>query len=519
MVSPWRKQVTTVTGPVDRSAMARRSHIFPRKLCAWEANAPGGSARTSEDYPEDRQGPADDFDGLELPVDEQAADLDDQPAHELGVDIAIDEPASDTPPEAAERALDLGALLPEAADAAGAPDDDLPGLADSDESSGIVAPTASPEEIAPADEDAAAWTPELALPELDSDDGGELAPPEPWHLDPDARDEPLPELAPTLWHERSLPSASAPCQALALGLGVVVGAGRELLWLAGSASEPRVVPSETGRVESIVLVGQTRQYALYSSAIGTLFRRQPDGSAERLDGWQAVAGADALTRLELCQLGDDCPRRVLGRASNGALVSSRDGGASWERIPLPGRALAVSPHGSPLVVLGESGETRVLFWSETGDDDFVELELPPIARTVGDGSAPLVTAAPGVIALADGGRGLVVSADRGVTFRRVAGCAHVTALGAGELDGKPVVFATLLVESEDRTELVTVDPVSGEAERVGSLRAQPGASDELDDSLERTRVAALRWDADSRCLWLAGNFGLTSWFPPRMTDA
>jgi hypothetical protein len=66
---------------------------------------------------------------------------------------------------------------------------------------------------------------------------------------------------------------------------------------------------------------------------------------------------------------------------------------------------------------------------------------------------------------------------------------------------------------------VTVDPESGEARRVGSLLARGTPSDELDDSLERTRVAALRWDADSRCLWLAGNFGVTSWFPPRVTDA
>ena len=501
--------------------MARVHPIASRLVRSWAANTPGGSVHTSDDYPEDRQGPSDDFDGLELPVDEQAADLDDQPAHELGHDIKLDEPQSELPKEPEDAPVDVGALLPKTVDTVGAADDDAPGLPDSDEASGIAAPPASLEDLDPKEEDTQGWVPEFVLPELDSDEEGEPAEPESWGLGPDPRDEPLPDFAPLLWHERFLPNADAPCQALALGLGVVVGAGRDLLWLAGSASAPRLVPSEAGRVESVVLVGQTRQYALYSTAIGTLMRRQEDGIAERLDGWQAEAEVDAAraTRLELCQLGDDCPRVVFGRASNGVLLKSRDGGLNWERVVLGGRVLAVSPHGSPLVALGEAGDSRLLFWSDNGGDDFVDLGLPPVARAVAAGDAPLVSAALGVIALGDAARGLVVSADRGLTFRRVSGSANVTALGAGELDGRAVVFATLLIESEDRTELVTVDPESGEARRVGSLQGRAAASDELDDSLERTRVAALRWDADSRCLWLAGNFGLTSWFPPRMTDA
>jgi hypothetical protein len=474
------------------------------------------------DDPSEQDGPLDDFDGLGSPVKDDGVGLDDEPAPNSCLEPVLDQPASIALPEQEQEALDVGALLPSGTERPSSSDDDAPGLP-SPEAIDPFEPPSLGGSLA-ADLDATDQDPEWLgeqLPPLELDEDGASPEEERWQSAGDPRDEPLPEPAELVWHERPLCHANLPCQALALGLGVVVAAGEQLLWLAGSAASPTLLPGRVGQVQSLVLVGQTRQYVLCATVRGALIARRPDGSSELWETWRELAGPDPerLQGLELCQLGDDCPPIVLGRTTSGALLRSTRGGSDWHRVHLPGRVLALSACGSPVVAVGDVGGKNVLWRSEDLGTSFVEVALSTSAQAVVIGECPLICAIEECVALAHPERGLVVSADGGQSFRRVPGCAGATALAAGQLEGKPTVFAALLLEGDDRTELVVVDPSRARAERVGT-QAPPAAGVEgWDASLERARTSAMRWDADSRCLWLAGSFGLTSWFPPRATDA
>jgi hypothetical protein len=109
------------------------------------------------------------------------------------------------------------------------------------------------------------------------------------------------------------------------------------------------------------------------------------------------------------------------------------------------------------------------------------------------------------------GAGVRVSANGGVTFRRVAGSSRATAIAAGRLGGRLSAFAALFDAASGHTSLIWIDAASADAHIVSELSPDLDQEDDLD---EWSKVASLAWDADDETLWAAGPFGLRRWRRP-----
>jgi hypothetical protein len=137
--------------------------------------------------------------------------------------------------------------------------------------------------------------------------------------------------------------------------------------------------------------------------------------------------------------------------------------------------------------------------SSDAGSSFRELVLPEPAATIALGAAATAVSRGNVVALADSQRGLCVSNDGGETFLMVTGAVNVTAVAISEGNR---VFAALHREGRDASELVAVDPSSGNAVSIAELSGEP------DEEAEETgRTQALVF-ADGY-LWAAGLYGLS----------
>jgi hypothetical protein len=136
---------------------------------------------------------------------------------------------------------------------------------------------------------------------------------------------------------------------------------------------------------------------------------------------------------------------------------------------------------------------------------------------VAQSPAPLLATSGDSVALADFARSIVVSPDRGQTFRRVAGTANTTALAGAHLAGATRFFAALYRETTDQSEILLLDPVSGEASCIARLDGSSEPSASSADPVDRgewAKVARLIWHAPSERLWAVGGFGVLTFAAP-----
>jgi hypothetical protein len=165
-------------------------------------------------------------------------------------------------------------------------------------------------------------------------------------------------------------------------------------------------------------------------------------------------------------------------------------------------ALTMSSTGEPVAILMRDGVRLGL--SSDGGASFESLDLAPPAREIASGEAPLVAASGNVVVLGDAGRGVVVSDDRGRTFRRVSGMTNLSALSVGLFGGRLRAFAALYRETDDHSLLVEIDPANATA-TIGAVLSFP-SPDDPDAAPELGRVERLVVDAER--LWATGGFGL-----------
>lgn len=308
-----------------------------------------------------------------------------------------------------------------------------------------------------------------ALPELDADEGDELA--EGLLLDEGSSlsfdDERLPGWADVAWETKPL-SLSVDAMGELLSLSISEGAcaavtARGELIVSRDGGESFAAgevwrPDVAARGDDLAQVALSEGGAMYLlTGAGRLFvRHTVDGKLVRAakEGLLAMAAARAGTVAAVSAE----PARGL------ELVVSEDSGASWVARELVGPAIVVAAAPNPILAVVDSA---VAMGSEAG---------------------------------------LVVSRD-GVDFELIPGCSGTVAVAfAGEASDSPLV-AAVYREAEDRTYLVRVSG-EGLAEVVADLGPTDAANDEELDSLGRAN--SLAWDAARKVLWVTGAFGVVA---------
>jgi hypothetical protein len=186
------------------------------------------------------------------------------------------------------------------------------------------------------------------------------------------------------------------------------------------------------------------------------------------------------------------------------LLETTDRGATFRRVELGRRVLAVSP-GSPPVCLVEVGESVRLLrsapsggFAATGGEWTFESERVDLV------------AAGDIVSVLEQGRGVRVSADGGATFHVTAGTARATAIAAGRLGGRRSVFAALFDANSGRSALVWIDATCADARTIAEILPDLGEDQEDDWA----KIDALTWDPSSETLWAAGSFGVRRWRRP-----
>jgi hypothetical protein len=428
--------------------------------------------------------------------------LDDSEAEELdaGVDIDEDGPAL---PEDSDSPLDIGEMvLARDDDDAVATDEDGPtgeagaGLFDdfagtdlgADDAEGTI----EPEDLI--DED---------LPVLmqDADEQEGALSDEADHL-LGMDDEEPPRRAERPWLE--VPTSSLPeCRVVRSAKGLLAAAGSRLV-LIGAEGDVSVLAEGVGDTVTGLLLDADARMTLAATEHGKVFRFYAGAAKPE----ELVTFRDVLLPLDperpvSLSLGGPTPSTrpaalLHVSAGGGVLLESTDRGTTWRRVELGGCVLAVSA-GVPPVCVVETSDGPRLFRSEPSGA-FRRLEEELVA-----GDRAQLASDGDVVALLDPGSGVRVSADGGVTFRRVSGCSRATAATAGRLGGRPSAFAALFDAASGRTSLVWIDAASGDANVVAELSPDQDPDNELD---EWTRVLSLAWDAADETLWAAGAFGV-----------
>jgi hypothetical protein len=430
------------------------------------------------------------------------AGLDDSEAEELDAGVELEEEGPPAPDDA-ESPLDIGEVV-QARDDEDAPVtdevgptgeagaglfDDIAGMQlEDDDAEGTV----EPEDLI--DED---------LPVLmqDADEQEGALSDEADHL-LGMDDEEPPRRAERLWLE--IPMAPLPdCRVVRCAKGLVAAGGSRVVFI-GAEGDVTVLSEDLGDTVTGLLLDADARIALASTERGKIFRLL--GASAKPE--ELVSFRDVLLPLDpekpvSLSLGGPTPSTrpaalLHVSAGGGVLLESTDRGTTWRRVDLGGCVLAVSS-GVPPVSVVETSDGPRLFRSEAsgafrriGE----ELTASDNAELVSDND---------VVALLDPGSGVRISADGGVTFRRVSGCSRATALAAGRLGGRPSAFAALFDGASGRTSLVWIDASAGDAHVVSELVPDQGLDNELD---EWTKVVSLAWDASDETLWAAGAFGV-----------
>ncbi|MEP7051656.1 MAG: hypothetical protein ABJB12_14940 [Pseudomonadota bacterium] len=407
--------------------------------------------------------------------------------------------------------LDLGTLVG-IDDAARDGDDDDTGF-EVDPSVGLALPDAlTPDDGNEGLDDGAIKVDESKFPSLEQDDGEEGIAAEPEISLGTASDEAAVPLAASPWLVL-LPAASLEaCMALGTAPGSVVAASSDLLWFRSDSTTPLRVAVEGSALADLVLVGPEREVALTCTQSGQLFRRARFASqAEQLTRLRETLKAPPGARLRLAFGGAlaETGGRILLCTDDGALFDVLDSGDRFERIDLPGKVTALARE-SATALLAQGKERSLVRLVGQGSTRTTQPLAEP-ALSLAQNAAPLLATCGDALALAEFGRALLVSADRGKSFRRVAGGVGSTALCGAELSGSAQFFAAVYRETSDESQILLIDPVLGSAlcvARLDSGTVHP-AHDVVDRG-EWAKVARMVWHGPSQRLWIAGGFGVAT---------
>lgn len=347
------------------------------------------------------------------------------------------------------------------------------------------------------------------LPGLDADDGAPID---------DARfgtlvtvSEAALPLAKQAWNLSRLAPERERCSALAVQGGVAVAGSTDLLWLEPGRTTPVRVALDGTRIASLVLVGEHRESVLAATATGRLVRRSRLASdSERLG--ELARAAEALGDAALCQLGPRFPRRILGRATSGALFASDDAGASFRALEPRIFARAISATADPLAVLALEGDA--LLFSDDAGVSFERVPLDAVGQSAAAVDGARLEALGDAVVLFAPDRDLVLARDRGRDFRVVPGVVTPTAVTLGTLDGRGYVWAACYAETRDRTQFVAIDLDSGNAEVIATL---DGPGDGEAEHSGSARIERLGWDGAR--LFGAGEAGFVMLAPPLVPRA
>ncbi len=399
-------------------------------------------------------------------------------------------------------------------------DDSNASSAEGDEAGFAVDPVLGftlPEALTPDDgmeglDDGSIVVDESKFPTLERDDGAEGIAAEREISLGTASDEARVPLSPHPWQLR-LPVASLEaCSALCCGSESIACGSSDLLWFRSDASAPLRVALDGGALSDLALVGAAQDIALASTQSGQVFRRARFASqAEQLSRFREPLKLAPGARARLAFGGSlGAPGgQVLLWSEEGTAAFVLDAGDRFEPLVLDGKVLAVARESSTLLV--QRGRERTLVSLAAPGSGPRSVAVSGAAAHVGQSGTPLLATAGSAVALAERGRALLVSADYGRTFRRVAGSANISAVTGAELAGNACFFAALYRETSDQTEILLVDPELGEALCIARVDASSERSpaDAIDRG-EWAKVTCLSWHAASERLWATGGFGVLS---------
>ena len=437
---------------------------------------------------------------------------DDAEASDLAVGEEIDllgESAGDNDPIE----LDLGSFV-ELDDASRDAEDDKDSGFEIDPAIGLALPDAlTPDDGSEGLDDGSIVVDESKFPSLEHDDGSEGIAAEREISLGTASDEARVPMAAAPWHTRLPATLLEACSALSSAPSSVVAGSTDLLWFRGDAPAPLRLALDGSALSDLVLLGAEQDIALAATQGGQLFRRARFASqAEQLTRFREPLKLAGGSRTHLVfggALGTPGGRVLLWARDHG-LVDVLDSGDRFERVELDGKVLAVARESATLLVV--HGRERSLHFLDGISGVSASSRSPVIsnlARVALTSDTARLATSGDAIAIAEPGRALLVSTDRGTSFRRVAGSAGATAIAGAELADGARFFAALYRETSDQSEILLIDPALAEAVVIARLDASSERSpaDAIDRG-EWAKVSCLSYHAASGRLWATGGFGV-----------
>jgi hypothetical protein len=430
--------------------------------------------------------------------------LDDSESEELdaGVELEDEGPAT---PEEVEGTLDIGEMFQArvedaegASDELGPPgettgdsfDDDAETEFDADDAEGALEPEDLVSEELPGIVQAEGDDQEGALSEQADELFG-------------MGEEDPPRRAELPWMEL-LPAAAFECRVVRCDRGRALAGGARVVALRDEG-EPEIVAADLGAPVTSLLL-EPDGSALAATKPGKLFRLLGAGvPPEELTSFRTVHSLDRDLRLTILLGGPTQSSRPAAllhvSAGAGVLLESTDRGTTFRQVDLGGRVLALSTGVPSVCAVETTAGVRLMRSEPSGAFRAVgtvggDLSIEEDAVIASDGD---------VIAILEAGSGVRVSADSGVTFRRVSGSSRATAVTAGRLGGRASAFAALFDAASGHTSIIWVDAATADAHIVAELLPDLESEEELDDW---ARVLSVAWDADEETLWVAGIFGV-----------
>lgn len=443
---------------------------------------------------------------------------DDTEASDLAVGEEIDllgESAGDNDPIE----LDLGSFVELDDTRRDAEDDEDAGF-EVDPAIGLALPDAlTPDDGSEGLDDGSIVVDESKFPSLEQDDGSEgIAAEGEISLGAASDEAPLPMSA-APWQTRLPAALLEACSALSSAPGSVVAGSTDLLWFRGDSPAPLRLALDGSNLSDLVLLGAEQDIALAATQGGQLFRRARFASqAEQLTRFREPLKLAPGSRTRLAfggALGTPSGRVLLWARDHG-LLEVLDSGDRFERIDVDGKVLAVARESATLLVA--RGRERALLFLGAPTSRSPLLASAGASRVAITSDTALLATSGHAIAVAEPGRALLVSSDRGASFRRVVGSAGATALAGAELAGGPRFFAALYRETSDQSEILLIDPALAEAVVIARLDASSERSpaDAIDRG-EWAKVSCLNYHAASGRLWASGGFGVLSFSANQLT--
>ncbi len=344
------------------------------------------------------------------------------------------------------------------------------------------------------------------LPELDADEPGGLEADASWLSTDALRDEDLPSRAERAWEVARVEVMGGDLECVATSATRIWAAGTRLAWLGRDGSH--------GAFEL-----RQRAFALVPLADGALTL-----TASSLEVWDLAGNlrqtsdpraplgvcASESAELELSAWPEAGDSACVVSAKTHRVATRDTPEGAFRALELGGKVCRLS-RGRPTLALVRGAEGFALVRLGDQASELSRVPVDATAEEVLSGESPMLASAGDVVAVGSVDRGLAISTDCGRTFSRVPGCLHATDLSAAERAGRVRVWASVFIESEERSLILEVDTTTGVASLVAELLIQDELS--LADG-EDARVEELAWDALSGRLLAATRAGLYLIAPP-----